>query len=726
MAANNARTSRHNILLTFFVGISVALSTSSFAEQQTIADNTDSDFVEENKKTYGPIQSSDTLWKIAVAHRPDTSVSNYQVMMALFKTNPNAFLRDDINTMVEGQYLRIPTIEQIREIPPFPYGKSEADQQQALESVAEQDQINVADNGSEDAADIEIASTESVSVENSEVEQEVIVAEVSSDVEVTELEQENSQPQVAVAEAAVQENTYTELQQENNELKESLSSVDDQLSYLQYEVAKANEMQLKLDEQLEQQNKLLQQAKLREQRLLAQQKKLSEQGLLANPIAYWSVNAILAILVIVLFVKVSRRKAAEQASQKNTTTSKESAANESKKSDKNKNTNKDEAVSLSNESVPLITDDVSKTEADVVAESKPDITDVAEVQPVEQSQVKSEIRAETDAQQDNTQIVDPKTESFTIDENPNVSSAFSSMDFTPVEEDSSLLDEKALLDNLVADLEKQQKEQREQDNKEVEIQANADDLDIDQIIDGMLEDESRPRKLRSAKSEPDNEDSKVEENFVNEEFVDEEFASETIPEINDYDDVEFDKLLAEISTQSEPETDTNSKPTAKASSNVTPLRPQKKAVEKEITQQENKDTSEEQVSAENVNTATASDDKDSASDAANTAKSSDKKSDEFIEIDELIEEYSVHEEESEVYKADSIDVGLNEFPEFANNVNHVNVDDDKHGVKAKLDLAQVYIEIGDLDNAAVILKNVMKLGNSAQQQQAQDLLYSMK
>ena len=41
---------------------------------------------------------------------------------------------------------------------------------------------------------------------------------------------------------------------------------------------------------------------------------------------------------------------------------------------------------------------------------------------------------------------------------------------------------------------------------------------------------------------------------------------------------------------------------------------------------------------------------------------------------------------------------------------------------AKLDLAKVYIEIGDQDNAQVILEEVIKRGDAQQQVTAQDLL----
>ena len=76
----------------------------------------------------------------------------------------------------------------------------------------------------------------------------------------------------------------------------------------------------------------------------------------------------------------------------------------------------------------------------------------------------------------------------------------------------------------------------------------------------------------------------------------------------------------------------------------------------------------------------------------------------------------------EPYEKANIDVGLNEFPEFTNDVNPIDVDIDENGIAAKLDLAKVYLEIGDEDNAQVILKEVVKLGDPQQQSEAQNLL----
>ena len=59
--------------------------------------------------TYGPIVSSDTLWQISQNHRPNRSLSIYQVMQAIYELNPEAFDQQNINMLKDGSILRMPS-----------------------------------------------------------------------------------------------------------------------------------------------------------------------------------------------------------------------------------------------------------------------------------------------------------------------------------------------------------------------------------------------------------------------------------------------------------------------------------------------------------------------------------------------------------------------------------------------------------------------------------------
>ncbi len=58
--------------------------------------------------TFGPVEVNDTLWSIASANLPDDSVSIQQMMLALLRTNPEAFGNDNINILKRGAILRMP------------------------------------------------------------------------------------------------------------------------------------------------------------------------------------------------------------------------------------------------------------------------------------------------------------------------------------------------------------------------------------------------------------------------------------------------------------------------------------------------------------------------------------------------------------------------------------------------------------------------------------------
>ena len=57
--------------------------------------------------TYGPVRSNETLWAISNRLRPDNSVSLNQMMVALYRANPEAFA-GNINRLRRGAILRVP------------------------------------------------------------------------------------------------------------------------------------------------------------------------------------------------------------------------------------------------------------------------------------------------------------------------------------------------------------------------------------------------------------------------------------------------------------------------------------------------------------------------------------------------------------------------------------------------------------------------------------------
>ena len=68
-------------------------------------------------RQYGPTTSVDTFWSIAQKTRPDSSVTIYQVMAAIYDANPHAFSSDNYNSLEKGMILLIPSKEVMAAIP---------------------------------------------------------------------------------------------------------------------------------------------------------------------------------------------------------------------------------------------------------------------------------------------------------------------------------------------------------------------------------------------------------------------------------------------------------------------------------------------------------------------------------------------------------------------------------------------------------------------------------
>ncbi|MDE0455911.1 MAG: hypothetical protein OXI15_01340 [Chromatiales bacterium] len=62
---------------------------------------------------YGPVRESETLWSIASTLRPDTSISPQRMMLAILEANPEAFALRNVNALRAGATLRIPSRDEI-------------------------------------------------------------------------------------------------------------------------------------------------------------------------------------------------------------------------------------------------------------------------------------------------------------------------------------------------------------------------------------------------------------------------------------------------------------------------------------------------------------------------------------------------------------------------------------------------------------------------------------
>ena len=59
------------------------------------------------------IQANDSLWKLASRFKPSSQVSVQQTMIAMQRNNPDAFIDNNINLLIKGEVLRIPTEDDV-------------------------------------------------------------------------------------------------------------------------------------------------------------------------------------------------------------------------------------------------------------------------------------------------------------------------------------------------------------------------------------------------------------------------------------------------------------------------------------------------------------------------------------------------------------------------------------------------------------------------------------
>ncbi|WP_188151168.1 FimV/HubP family polar landmark protein [Teredinibacter waterburyi] len=76
------------------------------------------------------VRANDTLWDIAKSIRPDRSVTIQQTMLAIQRKNPEAFIKNNINLLREGQVLRVPSRDEIQQ-----YNRNQAVSEVAQQNV---------------------------------------------------------------------------------------------------------------------------------------------------------------------------------------------------------------------------------------------------------------------------------------------------------------------------------------------------------------------------------------------------------------------------------------------------------------------------------------------------------------------------------------------------------------------------------------------------------------
>ena len=174
------------------------------------------------------VQKDDTLWEIAINTRPNRQVSPQQMMLAIQDSNPGAFINGNINRLKTHKILRIPTQQQMA---------ARNDSQAVNEVMRQNRELKTA--GAQIDATANAAETNKAEQLNdggelkllSKTNQVTESAGASGDIEsgvAGNGRQEKIQNDLAIALETLDTSTL-----ENNDLKERLASLEEQIATLQ-------------------------------------------------------------------------------------------------------------------------------------------------------------------------------------------------------------------------------------------------------------------------------------------------------------------------------------------------------------------------------------------------------------------------------------------------------------------------------------------------------------
>jgi len=100
-----------------------AIETPTISATQPIVSTVSTDAIAPNdfsslavEGEYGPTSRSDSLWKVAEEVNTHSDVSVEQMMMALYKANPRAFYKKNVNALMAGKGLKIPERSEILQL----------------------------------------------------------------------------------------------------------------------------------------------------------------------------------------------------------------------------------------------------------------------------------------------------------------------------------------------------------------------------------------------------------------------------------------------------------------------------------------------------------------------------------------------------------------------------------------------------------------------------------
>ncbi|GAA5218953.1 hypothetical protein GCM10025776_33700 [Corallincola platygyrae] len=271
---------------------------------------------------FGPVVPADTMWSIATKMRPDSSVSIYQTMMAIFDANPSAFEDGDLHKLRNGSTLMVPPMDQILQL-------DAAEAQQRFNEWAQRGPQKKQQQAKQEKVEAELAELEEQRAAEAAERERLKEEKLALEAQVEKMEQvEDLRTGALSSELSQSQDALTTLRAENERLRLQLENANKELALLKEQVGKEAALQKKLADLLEAQRKVGELSQQHQQQVADQswdQWLMQRQGLLA---ILTTVPTILLICLLAfwLFRKNKTDKKGAEAEEGATTTAMAGAA----------------------------------------------------------------------------------------------------------------------------------------------------------------------------------------------------------------------------------------------------------------------------------------------------------------------------------------------------------------------------------------------------------------
>ncbi|MBT1450978.1 hypothetical protein KJ365_08800 [Glaciecola sp. XM2] len=244
---------------------------------------------------YGPIDQSDTLWRIASRYKQDSQFTIYQTMLAIYELNPQAFENRNFNTMINGATLQLPSDRYIARMDPQrARAKAEADDAAFGRPNSVQENIEDSETGQANnlKPEVPLVNQEDLSATQTQLQNQLNSLNRQQTAQFDQVKE-----QVSASISNVQA-----LIEENRKVFERLDQVNQDITDLRSKVE--GEVQEQIDQQLALQKELIELVKQAEQRQLERERE-SIWTTLSSPTAIIVLSSVFtagALLILGIFL----------------------------------------------------------------------------------------------------------------------------------------------------------------------------------------------------------------------------------------------------------------------------------------------------------------------------------------------------------------------------------------------------------------------------------------